>query len=84
MVSHVVQRLRLVLLCVLILANLRLDNGMIEAHAIKFDLNVGRPSEVVAAIHEEHLEIPLWMSDMPAQLIYRISKYRCVIFRITT
>jgi hypothetical protein len=32
---------------------------MIEAHAIKSDLNVGRSSEVVAAIHEEHLKIPL-------------------------
>jgi hypothetical protein len=32
---------------------------MIEAHAIESDLDVGRPSEVVAAIHGEHLKIPL-------------------------
>jgi len=53
------QRLYLVLLCALIIASFRLDNGMIEAHAIDSDLDVGRPSEVVAAIHGEHLEIPL-------------------------
>jgi len=53
------QRLCPVLLCALILASFRLDNGMIEAHAIESDLDVGRPSEVVVAIHGEHLEIPL-------------------------
>jgi len=54
-----VQRPRLVLLCVLILASFRLDNGMNKVHAIESDLDVGRPSEVVAAIHGEHLKISL-------------------------
>ena len=33
--------------------------GMIKAHAIEFDLDVGSPAEVVATVHSEHLKIPL-------------------------
>ena len=32
---------------------------MIEAHAVEFDLDVGSPSEVVAAVHGKRFELPL-------------------------
>jgi hypothetical protein len=67
MVSQKMQRSYFIRLCVLILASFRLDNGMIEAHAVEFDLDVGSPSEVVAAVHDKNLEFPFAMSDMPAQ-----------------
>jgi len=36
------------------------ENGMIQAHAIESDLDIGCPSEVVAAIDGENLEIHLY------------------------
>jgi hypothetical protein len=50
MVLQKVQRSYFIRLCALILASFRPDNGMIEAHAVEFDLDVGSPSEVVVAI----------------------------------
>ena len=59
MVSQKVQRLCCIRFCAFILASLRLDDGMIEAHAVEFDLDVGSPSEVVAAVHSKRIELPL-------------------------
>lgn len=43
----------------LILSSLRLDNSMIEAHAIESDFDVGCPREIVAAVHGKRLELSL-------------------------
>jgi hypothetical protein len=48
-----------------------LDNGMIEAHTVEFDLDIGSLSEVVAAVRDKHLNSLFVMSDMPAQRVYK-------------
>jgi hypothetical protein len=51
MVLQKVLRLCFIRFCALILASLRLGNGMIEIHVVEFYLEVNGPSEVVAAVH---------------------------------
>jgi hypothetical protein len=50
MVSQEMQRFGFIRLCVLILASFMLDNGVIKAHTVEFDLDISSPSEVVAAV----------------------------------
>jgi hypothetical protein len=49
-VSQKMKRSCLIRLCTLVLANFRLDNGMIEAHAVEFDLDVGGPRKLVVVV----------------------------------
>jgi hypothetical protein len=41
MVSQKMQRSCFIRFCVLIIASFRVDNGMIEAHVVEFDLDIG-------------------------------------------
>ena len=50
MVSQKVQRIHFIMFCALILASFRLDNGMIESHAVESNLDVSGLGKVVAAI----------------------------------
>jgi len=51
MVLQKVQCLCFIKYCALIIASFRMNNGMIEAPTVEFNLNVNRPNEVIAAIH---------------------------------
>jgi hypothetical protein len=60
------QRFCFIRLCALILASFRLDNGMIEAYTVEFDLDIGSPSEVVRTMCGSRTggwSLPCVMSD---------------------